>query len=215
MSANPANATADVLEPATAAESIVNGVNVTGLFQTVDAVKANPVVAKFRFDVKNEWLDGPHNRSIINGFHGATQDIERPQSFLLHADEHPILLGRDQGPNAGEYLLHALAACVTSTLIYHAAARGIVVEAVESKVEGDVDLRGFLGLDENVRNGFQNIRMSFDIAADVSDRELQELAKLGPTFSPVLDTLTKGVPVTVQAQRMSQKQADNELKEKR
>jgi len=86
---------------------------------------------------------------------------------------------------------------------------------VESRVEGDVDLRGFLGLDENVRNGFQNIRMSFDIAADVSDQELQELAKLGPTFSPVLDTLTKGVPVTVQAQRMSQKQADNELKEKR
>ena len=205
MSSRQEKATAEVLEPASQAENIVNGVNVTALFQTVEAVKVNPVIAKFRFKVKNEWLDGAHNRSIINGFHGAMQDIERSQSFELHADEHPILLGRDQGPNAGEYLLQALAACVTSTLIYHAAARGIVIEEVESKVEGDIDLRGFLGTDKSVRNGFQNIRMSFDISADVNDEELQELAKLGPTFSPVLDSLTKGVPVTVQAQRMRKK----------
>jgi uncharacterized OsmC-like protein len=205
MSSRQEKATAEVLEPVSQAENIVNGVNVTALFQTVEAVKVNPVIAKFRFNVKNEWLDGAHNRSIINGFHGAMQDIERSQSFQLHADEHPILLGRDQGPNAGEYLLHALAACVTSTLIYHAAARGIVIEEVESKVEGDIDLRGFLGTDKSVRNGFQNIRMSFDICADLSDQELQELAKLGPTFSPVLDSLTKGVPVTVQAQRMRKK----------
>ena len=172
---------------------------------TVEAVKVNPLIAKFRFNVKNEWLDGAHNRSIINGFHGAMQDIERSQSFELHADEHPILLGHDQGPNAGEYLLQALAACVTSTLVYHAAARGIVIEELESTVEGDIDLRGFLGTDKSVRNGFQNIRMSFAICADLSDQELQELAKLGPTFSPVLDSLTKGVPVTVQAQRMNKK----------
>jgi len=205
MSSSQERTTAEVLEPASQAEKIVNGVNVTGLFQTVEAVKVNPVIAKFRFNVNNKWLDGPHNRSVINEFHGAMQDIERPQSFLLHADEHAILLGRDQGPNAGEYLLHALAACVTSTLIYHAAARGIVIEAVESKVEGDVDLRGFLGIDKSVRNGFENIRMSFEIAADLSDDELHELAQLGPTFSPVLDTLTKGVPLTVQAQRMNKK----------
>ena len=205
MSSRQEKATAEVLEPSPQAENnIVNGVNVTALSQTVEAVKANPVIAKFRFNVKNEWLDGAHNRSTINGFHGAMQDIERSQSFVLHADEHPILLGRDQGPNAGEYLLQALAACVTSTLIYHAA-RGIVIEEVESKVEGDIDLRGFLGTDKSVRNGFQNIRMSFDISADLSDQELQELAKLGPTFSPVLDSLTKGVPVTVQAQRMRKK----------
>src|SRR5215470_9484583 len=196
---------AEILEPAAQADKVVNGVNVTTLFQTVEAVKVNPVVAKFRFNVKNEWLDGAHNRSTISGFHGAMQDVERSQSFYLDADEHPVLLGRDQGPNAGEYLLQALAACVTSTLIYHAAARGIVIEEVESKVEGDIDLRGFLGTDKSVRNGFQNIRMSFDIGADLSDQELQDLAKLGPTFSPVFDSLTKGVPVTVQAQRMTKK----------
>lgn len=198
-------ASAEVLTPAQNAENVVNGVNVTALVQTVEAVKANPVIAKFRFNLRNEWLDGAHNRSIINGFHGAMQDIERAQSFFLHADEHPILLGRDQGPNAGEYLLQALAACVTSTLIYHAAARGIEIEEVESTVEGDIDLRGFLGTDKSVRNGFQNIRMNFYISADLSDQEFEELAKLGPTFSPVLDSLTKGVPVTVQAQRITKK----------
>src|SRR5262249_16658531 len=182
-------------------EITVNGVNVTALSQTVEAVKANPVIAKFRFNLKSEWLDGAHNRSTINGFHGAMQDIERPQSFVLHADEHPVLLGRDQGPNAGEYLLQALAAGVTSTMIYHAAARGIEIEEVESTVEGDIDLRGFLGTDPSVRNGFQNIRVSFAISADLSDQEFEELARLGPTFSPVLDSITKGVPVTVQAQR--------------
>lgn len=205
MSSTNATATAEVLTPPQNAESIVNGVNVTALVQTVEAVKANPVIAKFRFNLKNEWLDGAHNRSTINGFHGAMQDFARPQSFFLDADEHPVLLGRDQGPNAGEYLLQALAACVTSTLIYHAAARGIEIEEVESTVEGDIDLRGFLGTDKSVRNGFQNIRMSFDISADLSDQELQELAELGPTFSPVLDSLTKGVPVVVQAQRKTKK----------
>jgi uncharacterized OsmC-like protein len=205
MSSHQGKATAEVLKPEAQAENTVNGVNVTALSQTVEAVKANPVIAQFRFNVKNEWVDGAHNCSTINGFHGAMQDVERSKSFVLHSDEHPVLLGRDQGPNAGEYLLQALAACVTSTLIYHAAARGIVIEEVESKVEGDIDLQGFLGTDKSVRNGFQNIRMSFDISADLSDQELEELAKLGPMFSPVLDSLTKGVPVTVKAQRMKKK----------
>jgi len=180
----------------------VNGVNIDGLMQTVGAVKANPTIAKFRFQLKNQWIDGAHNRSTINQFHGAMQDFERAQPFTLDADEAPILLGHDQGPNAGEYLLSALAACVTGTLVYHAAARGIEIEEIESTVAGDIDLRGFLGTDPSVRNGFQNIRMNFKIRAEVSDEQFEELAKLGTTFSPVLDSLTKGVPVTVQTQRM-------------
>ena len=114
MSSRQEEATAEVLEFRSQAETIVNGVNVTALSQTVEAVKANPLIAKFRFNVKNEWLNGPRNHSIINGFHGAMQDIERSQSFHLHTDEPPILLGYDQNPNPGEYLFHALAACVTS-----------------------------------------------------------------------------------------------------
>ncbi|HEY7403157.1 MAG TPA: OsmC family protein [Candidatus Angelobacter sp.] len=181
----------------------VNGVNVDALGQTIAAVNANPTLAKFRFQLKNEWIDGGHNRSIIKQFYGVGQDIDRPRPFTLDADEPPILLGNDLGPNAGEYLLSALAACVTGALVYHAAARGIVIDEVESQVEGDIDLRGFLGLDPSVRKGFQNIRMSFKIRADVTDEQLEELGRLGPEFSPVFDSITRGVPITVQTQRMS------------
>ncbi len=181
---------------------IINGVNTAELVQTIDAVKANSAVAKFRFRLNNEWLEGSHNCSSVNGFSGATQELQRSKSFLIHADEPTILLGRDQAPNPAEYLLAALAACVTTALVYHASARGIKIEEVESKFEGDVDLHGFLGLDKNIRSGFQNIRMTLSIRADVSDEELIELANLGPRFSPVFDSVKNGVPITVQAERM-------------
>ena len=183
----------------------VNGINVTELFKTVDVIKANPVAAKFRFRLNNEWVDGGHNRSTVNEFHGACQNLSRKEAFTIEADEPVLLLGNDLAPNPVEYLLKALAACVTSSMVYHAAAKGIVLEEVESKLEGDIDVRGFLGLDKNVRNGYQNIRISFKIKANVSDEELQELVKLGPTFSPVFDSITKGVPVTVEAARMDAK----------
>jgi uncharacterized OsmC-like protein len=186
---------------------VINGVNITDLMQTIDAVKADPTVAKFRFRLNNQWLEGGHNRSTLNEFYGAGQLHQRAKPFLIHADEPIVLLGRDQAPNPAEYLLTALAACVTSSLVYHAAARGIKIEEIESQVEGDVDVRGFLGLDENVRNGFQNIRMTLAIHADVTDEQLEELASLGTGFSPVFDSVTNGVPVTVRAERMKTEQA--------
>jgi uncharacterized OsmC-like protein len=190
-------------ETTEAKPKFVNGVNVAELFQTVGAVKANAALATFRFRVNNEWIDGGHNRSVIKDFYGVGQELQRPKAFALDADEPPILLGHDLGPNAGEYLLAALASCVTGALVYHAAARGITIEEVESRVEGDIDLRGFLGTDPSVRKGFENIRMSFRIRADVSDEKFQELAALGPEFSPVFDSITKGVPIAVQAERMA------------
>ena len=186
---------------------VVNGVDVTGLMQTIDAVKADPAVAKFRFRLQNEWLEGGRNRSTVDGFYGAGQPHQHAKSFMIHADEPTLLLGRDQAPNPAEYLLTALAACVTSALVYHAAARDIKIEDVESQIEGDVDVRGFLGLDPSVRNGFQNIRMTLAIRADVTDEQLQELASLGTGFSPVFDSVTNGVPVTVRTERMKTDQA--------
>jgi uncharacterized OsmC-like protein len=183
---------------------IVNGVNVEELFLTIETVKATPGVAKFRFRLQNKWLDGGHNRSTLNHYHGAGQEHERGNSFVLDADEPPILLGKDQGPNPVEYLLKALAACVTTSMVYHAAAHGITIEEVESTVEGDIDLRGFLGLDKSVRSGYQGIRMNFRIKADVSDEQLQELCQLGPRFSPVFNSITRGVPVSVQAERLAE-----------
>ena len=175
-----------------------NGVNVDELFNTIDAVKKTPIIAKFRFRAENEWFDGGHNRTTIRDFYGIQKDHKHEATFELDADEPPLLLGTGKGPNPVEYLLTALAACVTTALVYHAAAKGIVLKSVESRLEGDIDLRGFLGIDKNVRNGYQEIRVYFKIDADVPDEELEELVRLGPTYSPVYDSITKGVPVKVQ-----------------
>src|SRR5262245_7963075 len=182
---------------------VINGIERDKLLGTVDLIKGQPGLAKFKFKIRNEWQDGGHNRSTIHTFFGAGTDFEHAVKFELDADEPAILLGQDQGPNAGEYLLHALAACVTTAMVYHAVARGIAIEEIESSIDGDVDLRGFLGLDKTVRNGFQEIRMNFRIKADVSDEQLQELCALGQQYSPVLDSIANGVPIKVAAERMA------------
>lgn len=180
----------------------INGVNVNGLNATIEAVKATPEIAKFRFNVKNKWKDAGQNSSAVDEFFGAGQQQSRKQSFVLEADEPTILLGSDTAANPAEYLLHALAACLTTSMVYHASARGIQIEAVESTFEGNIDVHGFLDLDNTVRKGFQGIRVNFKIKADVPDAELQTIAKLGPRFSPVFDSVTNGVPVSFTAERL-------------
>ena len=178
--------------------SAVNGVNVDELFGTINAVKAAPVIAKFKFRAENQWMDGGRNRTMINNFYGTQQDHERQQPFILDADEPPILLGTDQAPNPVEYLLTALAACVTTSIVYHAAAKGIAIRSMESRLEGDIDLQGFLGLRDDVPKGYEQISMFVKIDADVPPEKLEEIVNLGPTFSPVFDTITRAVPVSVQ-----------------
>jgi uncharacterized OsmC-like protein len=180
----------------------VNGVAVEDLSNTVDAIKATPAIAKFKFRIRNKWVDGSRNTSIADAFYGAGQGQSRPKPFVLEADEPTVLLGNDTAANPVEHLLHALASCLTTSMVYHAAARGIQIEEVESALEGDLDLRGFLDLDKNVRNGYQGIRVRFKIKADVPDAKLQELGQIGPARSPVFDSLTRGVPVSVTAERM-------------
>lgn len=182
--------------------TLVNGVKVDNLFTTIDAIKATPTIAKFKFRIQNKWEGAAHNRSNVNGFYGAGQEFSRQKPFVLRADEPVVLLGEDSAPNPVEYLLHALAACVTTGMVYHAAARGIQIEEVESSFEGDIDLHGFLGLDPKVRNGYQGIRVNFKLKANVPDEQLQEIVKLGTGRSPVFDSLTNGVPVSVTAERL-------------
>jgi uncharacterized OsmC-like protein len=180
----------------------INGVNVEQMFGTIEAIKATPSIAKFKFSLRNKWLNGGLNRSTIANFYGKGQDITREKPFVLDADEPPVLLGKDKAPNPVEYLLEGLAACVTTGIVYHAAAHGIALKEVESTVEGRLDLRGFLGIDENVRPGFQDIQMKFRFAGDLTDEQIEELRRMGQTYSPVLDSVTKGVPVTVTAERV-------------
>jgi uncharacterized OsmC-like protein len=177
----------------------INGVNVEQLFTTIDAIKDNPGLAKFKFRASNEWVNGGHNRTAIKDFYGAGQeDTTRQQTFVFDNDEPTVLLGEDNGANPVEFVLHALAGCLTTSLVYHAAAQGIRIEAVESKFEGELDLRGFLGMSEDVRNGYQNIRVTFKIKADAPEEKLKELCELAQKRSPVFDIITNPTPVSVQ-----------------
>lgn len=179
----------------------VNGIDVEGLFQTIDVIKQSPRLADFKFSLQNRWIKSAVNRSTIKGFYGANKEHQHQEPFVLDSDEPIALLGQESAPNPVEYLLHALAACVTTALVYHAAARGIQLQEVESTVEGEIDLHGFLGLDDNVRRGYKKINMKFRIKADVPDEQLEELCRLGPTFSPVFDSITRGVPVEVSLEK--------------
>ena len=190
------------METAQATSRIVNGVNVDNLFSTVQAIKATPAIAKFNFRIKNQWQGSSRNSSTVDSFYGAMQEQLRRRPFVLDADEPPVLLGFDGAPNPVEHLLHALASCLTTSMVYHAAARGIAIEEVESSLEGDIDLHGFLELNKNVRQGYQGIRVRFKIKADVPEERLQELIEMGTKHSPVFDSLTNGVSVAVSAERL-------------
>src|SRR5258708_6355654 len=136
----------------TVVTKVTNAVKVNDLVRTIESVRDQPELGKFRFSISNRWLGGGHTRSEVNSFTAATQQVQHMVKFEMDADEPPILLGNDEGANPVEYLLHALAACITTSMVYHAAARGIHVEAVESTVEGDLPLRGVHGADPNLRN---------------------------------------------------------------
>ncbi len=181
--------------------TMVNGVDVDMLFGTIDAIKDDPSIAKFNFRIRNKWFDAGENHSTMTDFYGANEVHPHLEPFELIADEPPLLLSGDKGPNPVEYALTALAGCLTSTLIYHAAAKGIAIKGVESRLEADLDLRGFLGLSEDVKVGYEQIRVYFKIDADVSDEEKDELIKMAQKYSPTFNTIANATTVTAQLEK--------------
>ena len=175
---------------------IRNGVDTGTLFATLDAVRATPQLAKFQFRATNRWVGGVHNRTAIHGFHGAMQEMTHQEVHTYDADHPAVLVGADHAPTPSEFLLHALAACLTAGLVNIAAARGITLTDVESTVSGDIDLRGILGLSDEVRNGFDQIRVSFKVRGDDPDR-LRQVVEQSRARSAVFDIVTNGVPVTI------------------
>jgi len=181
--------------------SIVNGVDLDRLSATIDAVTTDPALARFQFRAHNHWIDGGYSRTTIQDFYGAGQeDTTRTAPFTVDTDEPPVLLGENRAPNTAEYVLHALAACLSGTIVYHAAARGITLEGLETTIDGDLDLRGFLGLDSTVRPGYQQIRVTLKARGDLDDQQLAELADL-IRYSPVRDIVSNPVPVAVDVAR--------------
>jgi uncharacterized OsmC-like protein len=176
-------------------DGTVNGIHMETLQGTVNAIEQEPELGQCKFRARNKWLGGNHNCTTITGFYGAKQEIAHKQQFELHADEPPILAGNDDGANPVEHLLNALAACVTTSMVAHAAVRGIHIEELESELEGDIDLRGFLGLSNYVPKGFTEIRVKFKVKADVDNME--RLKRL-TAYSPVFNTITQGANVDIQ-----------------
>jgi uncharacterized OsmC-like protein len=171
-----------------------NGVEIGTLMETISAIKADPELGASRFRVSNTWLGGNHNRSTVTGFYGARQEIAHKQTFTMDADEPAILAGNDEGANPVEHLLHALASCLTTSMVAHAAVRGIEIEELESTLEGDIDLNGFLGLNADTPKGYTDIRAKFCVKARPEDVErIKRLAR----FSPVFNTITNGANVEI------------------
>ena len=184
-----------------APEKIVNGVNVDQLFSAIELFKQKPELANFKFRATNKWIDGTHNRATVKDFFGpGKEDTSRePRSFDL--DEPPVLLGKNEGTNPVEYLLVALSGCITTALVVHAAAKGIAIRGVESRFEGDIDLRGFTGISQEVPVGYKEIRVYFKIDADISDEQKEELLRAGEKYSPVTNTIKSQTPVMVQMEK--------------
>jgi uncharacterized OsmC-like protein len=176
---------------------IVNGINVTELFNTIEAIKGNPDIAKFKFRATNGWINGTHCRATIKDFYGALKEDDSRPPMDYDMDEPPVLLGNNEGRNPVEYLLVALSGCLTTSLVAHASAKGITIKGLQSRYEGDIDLRGFLGISEDVPVGYQDIRVYFKIDADVSDEQKEEMVRTAQKYSPVFNTITKSAPVSV------------------
>ena len=181
-----------------AAVTHLNGLNVQVAFDTIDAIKADASLARFQFRARNTWIDGGTNRSMIRDFYGAgREDDSRKASFEFTNGEPPVLLGDNEGANPVEFLLHALAGCVTTTFVLHATARGIAIRELSTELDGDLDVRGLLGLDDTVSPGYERIRIRMKVKADCPDEQIDELLAYTEKHSPVCNTVCRPVPVEI------------------
>ena len=176
---------------------MANGIDMGVLQETLQAVINEPELGKCQFRASNTWNGGSKNATTIGNFYAAGQENVHKKTFVYHADEPILIAGHDDDANPVEYLLHALAACVTTSMVAHAAVRGIVIEEVESQLEGDIDLNGFFGINPDVPKGYTEIRVKFRIKANADADQLRELAE----FSPVYKTLTQGTHVDIQIEK--------------
>lgn len=175
----------------------MNGVDTPTLFATINAVAEQPELGKAQWRATNRWQQGTHSRTRIESFYAAGAEQQHEKELVFDADHPQVFVGRDQGPTPVEFLLHALASCLTAGIGNIAAARGVTLYEVESKLEGDMDMRGILGLSDEVRNGYEGIRVSFRIKGDAPAEVLEKIVEQSRNRSAVYDVLTNGVPVSI------------------
>jgi len=190
--------TATIAKPTRKEPKPLHGVKTPELFATINAVAAQPELAKFTWRAKSRWMRGTHTRSTINGYFGAGGEQDRGKDFIADADHTTVLTGDDKGPTPAEWILHGLAACLTAGIANIAAARGIELDEVTATIEGDMDLRGILGISDEVRNGYQGIRVRFDVKGDAPPEKLKQIVEQSCARSAVFDIVTNRTPVTVE-----------------
>ena len=173
-----------------------NGVDTATLFATLDAVKQAPAAAQFQFRAHNEWVDGTHSRSTIADYFGVGEERAHEREFVFDADHPAVLVGKDNGPTPVEFVLHALASCLTAGMANIAAARKVTLTEVRSTVTGDIDLNGILGL-QDVRNGYQQVTVKFTVKGDAPDEVLRDIVEQSRRRSAVYDIITNGVTVDI------------------
>ena len=174
-----------------------NGVDTATLFATLDAVRAQPEAAAFTFRVSNRWITGTHSQGTVDTFFGVGEERSHKHPTVIDADHPEVLVGQDKAPTPVEYVLAGLAACLTAGIGNIAAARDIELTKVQSTVEAVIDLNGILGLDPDVRNGFQSVRVHFHIEGKGTEEQLRQLVEQSRRRSAVYDIVTNGVPVSV------------------
>jgi uncharacterized OsmC-like protein len=173
----------------------INGVPCDKMFGAIAKMRENAELAEFRFSAKNDWVEGTASESTIHDWYGMASEQKHVQEFSFKAD-HPTL-GHGHGPTPQEYVLHALAACITAGIATGAAARDIPLNNVSSKVVADIDVRGVLGVDPDIRKGFSNVEIEFDIDADCDDEQKDALLAAGVKYSAVFDTMANPTEVNI------------------
>ncbi len=195
---NAVTATAEAAAPASRKEKPpLNGVNTPALLATIGVVAGQPQLAKFQFRAHGQWKSGTHMQGTMLGFSGAGGDHAHKAATLAHTDHPAVLCGEDEGPTPVEWILHGLAGCLTAGIANIAAVRGVALHSVEASVEGDIDLRGILGLSDEVRNGFSAVRVSFKVAGDAPPETLKAIVAQAQARSAVFDIMTNGLPVSI------------------
>ena len=175
----------------------LNGVDVPALFATIDAVDNQKELARFQFRATNRWQSGTWSKTSITSFYGAGGEHEHVREFVLDVDHPAVLTGADNGPLPVELVLAGLASCLTAGIGNIASARGVALRSVESTVEGDIDLQGILGLSDEVRNGYSEIRVDFRIDGDADEETLRKIVEQSRSRSAVFDIITNQVPVAI------------------
>lgn len=178
----------------------MNGVDTPTLFATIDAVRNQPELARFTWRASNRWIEGTHSRSQAEAFSGAGGDHAHAASFRFDGDHPAVLVGKDNGPTPVEFLLYSLAGCLTAGIANIASARGVKLSSVESRIEGPMDLRGILGLSDEVRNGYEKIRVTFKLTGDAPPEKLRAIVEQSRSRSAVFDVLTNGTPVEIEVE---------------